>query len=123
VGVPQHRIVANVVELLEEVARCAPAAVVVVQSPTVPARPARRRPVAEPGLPGLVAARNPHCHLDVWPALADHDDVLARDNTDDDVDLTAAGYAAWLSVLGPDMRRRLSADGTIGAAACRVAQR
>lgn len=46
-------------------------------------------------------------YLDVWPALADQHGALAPDFTDDGVHLTATGYAAWLSVLGPDIRRRL----------------
>ena len=37
----------------------------------------------------------------------DADGVLAPEYTDDGVHLTPAGYAAWLSVLEPDLRRRL----------------
>lgn len=114
-GVAQHRVVANVAAILDEVASRSPGTDVVVQS-ILPCWPELRDDVnsVNRSYRALVADRAGFCsYLDVWPALADQDGALAADYTDDGVHLTAAGYAAWLSILGPDIRRRLAAG--IGA--------
>ena len=124
-GVAQHRVVANVAAILDEVASRSPCTGVVVQSILPCWRELRDDLLSlNRSYRALVAGRGHRCsYLDVWPALADQDGVLAPDNTDDGVHLTTAGYAAWLSVLGPDIRRRLSTDGGTGAAARRGPQR
>jgi lysophospholipase L1-like esterase len=112
-GLARRRIVANVAAILDQVASRAPEAVVVVQSLLPCWRELRDDALTlNRSYRALVADRSPRCYyLDVWPALADQDGALAPDCTDDGVHLTAAGYAAWLSVLGPDIRRRLTDDG------------
>lgn len=112
-GIPRPRIVATVAAILDEIASRSPGTGVVLQSLLPCWRELRDDVLAvNRAYRALVADRSPRCsYLDVWPALADRDGTLASDYTDDGVHLTAAGYAAWLSVLGPDLRRRLSADG------------
>jgi lysophospholipase L1-like esterase len=114
-GVKLEAIVGNVSALLDQIARRAPGAPIVVQS--VMPRTLRFRDdirLLNDAYRSLVGGAGERVqYLDLWPALADQHGDLRTSFTPDGVHLSGAGYAAWLGVLGPRLARVLSRAGAL----------